>query len=79
MTDGQFLEDTGSESRLISMPGSPLGVAAGFLYGYQGVPAFSFMPALRAIGANLSKIYVFWNQIEPQRGRFQWDAMDRFV
>jgi len=81
MPDGLFSVDGEKmqTSVAISLPGSPLGVAAGFLYGYQGTPAFSFMPALREIGAGLSKIYVFWNQIEPEPGKFSWDAVDNFV
>jgi hypothetical protein len=63
----------------IAMPGSPLGIALGFLYGYFGARAESFMPLVRNLGAGFTKVYLFWNQIEPERGRFQWDAIDAFV
>src|SRR5262249_19720963 len=65
--------------RRITMPGSPFGVAAGFLYGYQGVKPYSFMPQLRALGSDFTKIYLFWNQVEPQKGSYDWTAVDAFV
>jgi len=58
---------------------SPLGIAYGFLYGYSGAAAESFMPLVRGLGAGCIKVYLFWNQIEPERGRFQWDAVDAFI
>ena len=63
----------------ISMAGSPFGVATGFLYGYQGTPAFGLMPELRKLGADFTKVYFFWNQIEPQKGHYDWTAVDKFV
>jgi hypothetical protein len=57
----------------------PLGVAWGFLYGYQGTRAEVYMPQLRQLGAGMTKIYLFWNQLEPERGRFDWTASDAFV
>jgi hypothetical protein len=63
----------------ISMAGSPFGIAAGFLYGYQGTPAFGFMRELRKLGADFTKVYFFWNQIEPTKGHYDWTAVDRFV
>lgn len=61
------------------MAGSPFGIATGFLYGYQGTPAFDFMPELRNLGADFTKVYFFWNQIEPAKGHYDWTAVDRFV
>ena len=63
----------------ITMAGSPLGVAAGFLYGYQWTPAFEFMPEIRRLGAGFTKIYLFWEQLEPEKGRYDWSAVDKFV
>jgi hypothetical protein len=63
----------------ISMPGSPLGVAVGFLYGYQGTPAYEFMPELRKLGSGFTKAYFFWNQVEPTKGKYDWTAVDKFV
>jgi hypothetical protein len=56
-----------------------LGIAWGFLYGYSGTKAEKFMPLVRGMGGNFSKVYLFWNQIEPEKGHFQWDALDAFV
>jgi hypothetical protein len=60
----------------IDMPGAPLGIGWAFLYGYQGVPAAPFMPLLRACGGGMTKVYLFWNQIEPQPGKYDWTAVD---
>ncbi len=62
-----------------SVPGSPLGVGWYFLYGYFGVPAAAYMPTLRALGGGATKVYLFWQQIEPERGRFDWTAVDAFA
>ena len=66
------------DARII-LPGSPLGVAAGFLYGYQGVKPYTFMPQLRQLGGDFTKIYLFWNQIEPEKSKYDWTAVDKFV
>ena len=43
----------------ITMPGSPFGIAGGFPYGYQGVKPYEFMPQLRQLGSDFTKIYFF--------------------
>jgi hypothetical protein len=63
----------------LTMPGSPLGIGWAFLYGYQSTPAVTYMPQLRALGAGATKVYLFWNQIEPEKGRYDWRAVDAFV
>lgn len=63
----------------ITMGGSPLGIAWGFLYGYEDVKAQTFMPELRRLGAGFTKIYLIWNQVEPEKGRYDWSAVDAFV
>jgi hypothetical protein len=60
-------------------PEKPLGVAWGFLYGYQGAKAEVYLPQLRQLGAGITKIYLFWNQLEPEKGRYDWTASDAFV
>ena len=65
--------------RRIAMSGSPFGIAGGFPYGYQGVKAYEFIPQLRQLGSDFTKIYFFWNQIEPNKGRYDWAAVDKFV
>jgi hypothetical protein len=27
----------------------------------------------------IQQVYLFWNQIEPEKGKFRWDAVDGFV
>jgi hypothetical protein len=68
-----------SDATRISLRGSPFGIANGFLYGYQGVAAYEFMPTLRRLGAGFTKTYLFWNQVEPTRGTYDWTAVDAFV
>jgi hypothetical protein len=63
----------------VVMPGSPFGVAWGFLYGYLGVKADVFVPGLRQMGAGCTKVYLMWNQVEPEKGRYTWDAVDKFL
>jgi hypothetical protein len=31
------------------------------------------------MGGGFTKVYLFWNQIEPEKGHFQWDALEAFV
>jgi len=57
----------------------PFGIAWSFLYDYKGVPGPLFMPELRSLGGQWTKIYLIWNQIEPKRGEYDWTAIDRFV
>jgi hypothetical protein len=59
--------------------GSPFGIAAGFLYGYEGVGTYPFMRHVRGLGAGFTKLYLFWNQVEPEKGRFDWTAVDAFL
>ncbi len=56
-----------------------LGIAWFFLYGHAGVPAVTYMPQLRELGAGFTKVYLFWEQIEPEPGRFDWTAVDAFA
>ena len=63
----------------VTLPGSPLGIAWAFLYGYGSIPAATYMPELRKLGAGFTKIYLFWNQVEPQKGSLDWNAVDAFV
>jgi hypothetical protein len=55
---------------LLTMPGSPLGIAWGFLYGNLGVRAEQFMPQVRELAGGFTKIYLTWHQIEPQKGQY---------
>src|SRR5215831_553746 len=72
------LKSQTADTRL-TLPGSPLGIAWGFLYGNMGVKAEQFLPQLRELGGGFTKIYLTWNQIEPKKGQFDWSAVDAFV
>ena len=37
------------------------------------------MSQVRQLGGGFAKVYLFWNQIEPERGRYDWTAVDTFV
>jgi len=63
----------------LELPGSPLGIAWYILYGHAGVPAAQFLAPLRDLGAGFTKVYLYWQQLEPEKGRFDWTASDAFV
>src|SRR3569833_1960382 len=56
-----------------------LGAAWFFLYGYSGIPAATYLPALRDLGGSFTKVYLFWQQLEPEKGRYDWSALDAFA
>ncbi len=58
---------------------APLGIAWGFLYGTSGVPAEKFVPKIKSLGGEFSKIYLLWQQVEPQKGKYDWAAVDAYV
>jgi hypothetical protein len=62
----------------VDMREARLGVAWGFVYGYGAKPQ-TFMPELRSLGARWTKVYLFWNQLEPEKGKFDWAALDAFT
>jgi hypothetical protein len=68
-----------AEHLRIVMPGSPFGIAWGFLYGYEGSKPAQFMPQLRELGAGFTKVYLFWQQLEPTKGNYDWTAVDAYV
>jgi hypothetical protein len=58
---------------------SPMGIAWSFIYGAGDVKAHVFMPQLRQLGASHTKLYLFWNQLEPRKGKYDWTALDAFL
>ncbi|GHO51733.1 hypothetical protein [Ktedonobacter robiniae] len=76
--DNRFNERaTGRDERIRQH--SPFGIVRGPLYGHMGVRADVFMPQVHQLGARLVRLFLFWNQIEPERGRFVWDAVDALL
>ncbi|HET8843922.1 MAG TPA: hypothetical protein VFN35_20830 [Ktedonobacteraceae bacterium] len=61
------------------MQEAPFGIVRGPLYGHMGVRADIFMPQVHQLGARLVRLFLLWGQIEPESGRFVWDAVDTFL
>ena len=60
------------------LEGVRLGVVRGISYGLFGKPD-QFLPQLRALGAGLVRVYFYWSQVEPEPGRWSFDAVDAFL
>jgi hypothetical protein len=58
---------------------SPFGIVRGPLYGHMGVRADVFMPQVHQLGVHLVRLFLLWDQIEPQQGHFVWDAVDTLM
>ncbi|MEV4601869.1 hypothetical protein AB0K15_31270 [Amycolatopsis sp. NPDC049253] len=61
-----------------ALPGVRLGVVRGISYGLFGEPD-EFVPQARALGAGLLRAYVFWSQVEPRPGEYDWTAVDTLL
>jgi len=59
-------------------PGIRLGVVRGISYGLFGKPG-EFVPQAHALGAGLIRVYVYWGQVEPEPGRYRWEAVDALL
>lgn len=57
---------------------SPLGIAWGFDYGHQSAPPL-FMDKIRDLGVHSTKVYLFWSQLEPEKGRYDWSVVDALM
>jgi hypothetical protein len=62
-----------------TLPASPFGIAWAFLYGYCGMPAVQYAQQLREVGAGFTRVYLFWQQIEPEKGCLDWTAVDAHI
>lgn len=62
----------------ISMAGPQIGVAWGFLYGIDNPPEI-FLPQLKKVNVHLTKLYLFWQQLEPTKGNYNWGVVDAFL
>ena len=60
------------------LPGVRLGVVRSISYGLFGRPD-QFVPQLRELGAGLARVYFYWSQVEPEPGRWTFDAVDAFL
>ena len=59
-------------------PGVRLGIVRSISYGLFGKPD-RFVPQLRELGATLVRVYFYWSQVEPEPGRYSFDAVDAFL
>ena len=60
------------------LPGVRLGIVRGISYGLFGKPD-QFVPQLRELGAGLVRVYFYWSQVEPEPGRYSFEAVDAFL
>lgn len=59
-------------------PGIRLGICRGISYGLFGKPD-AFVPQAGALGAALVRVYVYWGQVEPEPGRYDWATVDALL
>lgn len=59
------------------------GVVWGQVYGMEhrlaSHRAEVFLPQARALGAQLTRLFLYWGQLEPARGEYRWDALDAYA
>ena len=55
-----------------------LGIARGISYGLFG-PFEPFVATARALGAGLVRLYVYWSQVEPRPGLYNWSIVDALM
>ncbi|MFJ5802277.1 beta-galactosidase [Streptomyces decoyicus] len=58
--------------------GVRLGIVRGISYGMFGAPD-SFVPEMRRLGGTLVRVYVYWSQVEPEPGRYDWTVVDAIL
>lgn len=58
--------------------GIRLGIARGVSYGLFG-PADAFALPCRKLGAGLVRLYIYWSQVQPEPGQWDWTAVDAFL
>lgn len=61
--------------RSVAPAGVRLGVVRGISYGMFGAPD-SFVPEMRKLSGTLVRVYVYWGQVEPEPGRYDWTVVD---
>ena len=59
-------------------PGVRLGIVRSISYGLFGKPD-QFVPQLRELGGTLVRVYFYWSQVEPEPGRYTFEAVDAFL
>jgi hypothetical protein len=62
----------------VTPAGIKLGIARGITYGMFGPPE-DFVGLARDLGAGLVRAYLYWSQVEPEPGRFDWNVVDSLL
>ena len=60
------------------LSGIRLGIARGVSYGLFGPPERIVAP-IRDLGGSLLRAFVYWNQVEPRPGQFDWTSVDALI
>ncbi|NIH83784.1 hypothetical protein [Amycolatopsis granulosa] len=60
------------------LPGIRVGVVRATTYGLFGPPE-QFMPQAHALGAGIVRVNIYWSQVEPEPGVFEWGAVDALL
>jgi hypothetical protein len=60
------------------LPGVRFGVVRGISYGLFGRPD-RFVEQARGLGAGTVRVYLYWGQVEPEPGRYDWQAVDALL
>ncbi|KZB79178.1 hypothetical protein [Amycolatopsis regifaucium] len=55
-----------------------VGMVRATTYGLFSPPEL-FVPQARALGAGIVRVNIYWSQVEPEPGRFVWDAVDALL
>ncbi|MBO0683895.1 MAG: hypothetical protein J2P45_12105 [Candidatus Dormibacteraeota bacterium] len=58
--------------------GARFGIVRGISYGLFGRPD-PFVAQARRLGAGLIRVYIYWGQVEPEPGRWSWEAVDALL
>jgi hypothetical protein len=58
--------------------GIRLGIVRGISYGLFGPPD-SVAPEMRDLGSTLARVYLYWGQVEPEPGRFDWTVVEAIL
>jgi hypothetical protein len=55
-----------------------LGVVRGITFGHYGPPE-NVLPQVKGMNLDVLRVYLYWSQIEPEPGRFDWSVVDALL
>ena len=59
-------------------PATTFGIVRGISYGLFGEPD-DWVAQARELGATLIRVYLYWSQVEPRPGEYDWNVVDRLI